>query len=169
MKRLADGIWVEDDLLTRAEAESVIEQAEATGFAVARLADCGRRNSEVFLRREETRSELAARLHCILSASSVELAEVFECYRYSSGAAVAAHADSPTRIGKELSVMTLVVYLNENFEGGQTIFPEIGLEVQPRNGSGLVFNHGLIHAGSEVRRGTKYILRTAVSFKRERT
>src|SRR5215831_11241454 len=115
MRKLADGIWFVDDLLTGTETESIIEQAEAKGFALARLADSGRQNSEVFLRREDIRSELGLQLQRVFAVSAVELPNVFECYRYSPGATVVAHSDAPTRIAHTLSVMTLVVYLNDKF------------------------------------------------------
>src|SRR5262245_12804833 len=99
MKRLADAVWVADDFFTSTETSLVIEQAEKVGFAAARLSDSGRRNSEVFLRQEDVRSCLVAGLHRIFAPSAVELPDVFECYRYFSGAAVAAHADAPIRIG----------------------------------------------------------------------
>ncbi|UPR01836.1 Fe2OG dioxygenase domain-containing protein [Chloropicon primus] len=75
------------------------------------------------------------------------------------------------------SRLTFLVYLNEEFEGGCTTFytpaPEEGrleaYSVSPRTGSVLVFPHGgdsgsLVHEGSNVTRGAKYVIRTDVLY-----
>ena len=69
------------------------------------------------------------------------------------------------------------MYLNEDFEGGWTTFyspsPAEGqLEahrVEPRAGCVLVFPHGgdagsLVHEGSNVARGAKYVIRSDVLY-----
>ena len=71
------------------------------------------------------------------------------------------------------------MYLNDDFEGGHTNFytpsPEEGrLEargVAPRTGAVLVFPHGgemgsLVHEGSAVTKGAKYVIRTDVLYKK---
>ena len=74
------------------------------------------------------------------------------------------------------SRLTFLVYLNDDFEGGATSFylpaPGGGLEargVQPRCGAVLCFPQGntasLVHEGSEVTRGTKYVIRTDVLYR----
>ncbi|MEN3327084.1 MAG: hypothetical protein V7638_1891 [Acidobacteriota bacterium] len=58
-----------------------------------------------------------------------------------------------------------MVYLNEEFEGGETIFlvePEV--IIKPRAGSALLFQHPIIHEGSEVRAGVKYVVRTDLMY-----
>lgn len=78
--------------------------------------------------------------------------------------------------GDRLSKLTAVVYLNQNFEGGATAFYSATHDqslkvfgVQPTTGSVLVFPHGdargsLIHEGSSVLSGSKYIIRTEVLY-----
>jgi prolyl 4-hydroxylase len=64
-------------------------------------------------------------------------------------------------------VSTLIIYLNDVEEGGETVFPESGLSVSPRQGSGLYFeycNHLgqldplSLHAGAPVIAGEKWIV-----------
>lgn len=75
------------------------------------------------------------------------------------------------------SRLTFLVYLNENFEGGATTFflPSAcegvldSFPVRPREGCVVVFPHGdtegsLLHEGSGVTRGAKYIIRTDVLY-----
>jgi hypothetical protein len=70
------------------------------------------------------------------------------------------------------SYLTFLIYLNENFEGGETRFylPHGTIQgVVPQTGSVLVFPQGnvtsLIHEGSQVTRGTKYVIRTDVLYR----
>jgi len=85
--------------------------------------------------------------------------------------------------GGTRSKLTFIIYLNGDFEGGCTTFytPNSGEEgvldsrpVKPRIGSATVFPHGdcgtpLLHEGSAVTSGTKYLLRTDVVYARPET
>jgi len=62
---------------------------------------------------------------------------------------------------------TLLVYLNEEFEGGETVFPMLGLRVQPKKNSALVFynldekdreDRRTLHGGSPVTEGEKWAI-----------
>ena len=70
------------------------------------------------------------------------------------------------------SYLTFLIYLNDDFEGGETRFylPQgVARGVVPRTGSVTVFPQGntasLIHEGSQVTRGTKYVIRTDVLYR----
>ena len=63
-------------------------------------------------------------------------------------------------------VSTLVMYLNDVEDGGETIFPSVGLSVTPKKGSAAYFEYCnsqgqvdplSLHAGTPVRRGEKWI------------
>eukprot|EP00758_Cryptobia_borreli_P020068 Tbor_TRINITY_DN947_c0_g1::TRINITY_DN947_c0_g1_i1::g.21227::m.21227 len=116
------------------------------------------------------------------------------CYRYRTGAVYRQHVDGAwprsgidpdtdqykydVSNGKEYSRLTFLIYLNEGFEGGSTTFLTPAYEegrlnahaVEPRVGCCLVFPHGddgcLVHEGSAIRKGTKYIIRTEVLYSR---
>lgn len=80
--------------------------------------------------------------------------------------------------GNTRSRLTFIIYLNDDFEGGETTFyvPQPGVEgtlegrpVKPCMGCATVFPHGdtgvpLLHEGSAVKQGTKYLLRTDVVY-----
>lgn len=79
--------------------------------------------------------------------------------------------------GTRLSRLTFLVYLNDEFEGGGTTFftpsADVGFmdarAVSPRAGSVLCFPHGeaagsLLHEGSPVLQGAKYIIRADVLY-----
>lgn len=58
--------------------------------------------------------------------------------------------------------VSLVLYLNDDFEGGETDFPEIPRTVKPKQGSALLFpsNFTYPHRVFPVTKGTKYSLVT---------
>jgi prolyl 4-hydroxylase len=75
-----------------------------------------------------------------------------------------ANSESISRSGQRLS--TLIVYLNDVPEGGETVFPEIGFSVVPRRGDALYFEYtnsrmqvdvSSAHGGAPVVRGEKWI------------
>src|SRR5690606_5025335 len=63
------------------------------------------------------------------------------------------------------------IYLNDDFAGGETRFiqGDSHVDVKPKRGSALLFNHDTLHEGKEVLSGTKYLLRTEVMFRRTDT
>lgn len=85
--------------------------------------------------------------------------------------------DASPRDAKQSSLFTFLVYLNDEFEGGETTFfiPSIregimnAYPVNPVMGSVAMFPHGeakgaLLHEGTGVRKGAKYVIRTDVEY-----
>jgi prolyl 4-hydroxylase len=77
------------------------------------------------------------------------------------------HASSQSLARSGQRVSTLIVYLNDVLEGGETVFPEAGLSVVPRRGNGLYFEYTnsrmqvdprSAHGGAPVVRGEKWIV-----------
>lgn len=118
----------------------------------------------------------------------------FRVYRYVPGAEYRAHIDGawpPSGIRendeyvyddsppekKQSSLFTFLIYLNDEFEGGETTFflPAArdgvlnAYPVKPVMGAVAIFPHGetkgaLLHEGTGVRKGAKYIIRTDVEY-----
>lgn len=118
----------------------------------------------------------------------------FRVYRYVPGAEYRCHIDGawpPSGIlpddtyvydaspegKKQSSMYTFLMYLNDEFEGGETTFllpaAKDGVlnayPVRPVMGGVAVFPHGedngaLLHEGTGVRRGAKYIIRTEIEY-----
>jgi hypothetical protein len=106
-----------------------------------------------------------------------ELRAVNECMRvsaYEVNQRFAPHRDSGFVVTDDYrSVYTLLIYLNETFAGGETVFypPRDSescapLTVKPKQGMAVVFTHDLRHEGCAILHGTKYVLRTDVMFQR---
>jgi hypothetical protein len=71
--------------------------------------------------------------------------------------------------GSETSFVTLQLYLNEGYQGGETTFCDHSLgtkiPVIPKPGRALIFDHRLVHEGSKLIDGIKYVIRTDVMYK----
>ena len=64
-------------------------------------------------------------------------------------------------------VLSIIIYLNDDFEGGSTIFLEDKVKVNPKKGSVLIFpcDYRTIHKGTKVKSGTKKIIWTCLNRK----
>ena len=87
-------------------------------------------------------------------------------YRYRPGGYMAPHRDGSYQPAPGLqSLLTLLVYLSDACEGGETILhTDPPQAIPPRAGDALIFPHDLLHAGAPVRRGEKIVLRTDILF-----
>ena len=95
----------------------------------------------------------------------VGLNERFRFYRYDVGQTFRPHYDGAfTRANGEISQVTLMIYLNDNFRGGQTNF-DLCYPHDEKNRAaarhGAAFLHHLRHEGAQVLAGLKYVLRIA--------
>jgi prolyl 4-hydroxylase len=87
-------------------------------------------------------------------------------YRYGPGERHGAHWDTVVELADGVrSLLTLVFYLNDGFEGGETDFVELDARVRPRLGRALLFQHRVLHRACEVRAGEKFVLRTDVLYR----
>lgn len=76
--------------------------------------------------------------------------------RYSPGGFYVTHADA----GEDLMnrYFTVLCYLNEDFDGGQTSFPSLGWRITPKKGMAVIFPSTYLHRAEPVMTGQKYIL-----------
>lgn len=95
--------------------------------------------------------------------TAVGLNERLRFYRYEAGQHFGAHTDGYfQRENGERSFLTLTIYLNDDFTGGETMFLKREKITAPKTGTALIFPHHLWHTGLKVESGCKYILRTDV-------
>jgi predicted 2-oxoglutarate/Fe(II)-dependent dioxygenase YbiX len=177
-----DYIFVLRNFLTPQECAEFIAQSEQAGYEEATIT-----TAAGFVMNKDVRDnarliqddpELAARLwqraesflpRRIRSWQSGGFNERFRFYRYDPGQQFAPHWDGCFRRDNgEQSQLTFMVYLNDDFTGGETKFylnngmPR--LEVKPERGMALVFVHRQLHEGAPVVQGRKYVLRTDVMY-----
>lgn len=97
----------------------------------------------------------------------VALAEQYTaCMRYSVGEHLGLHTDAPF-LGEDgaLTKLSLVLYLNDDYIGGETVFPELALEVKPEVGKILLFPPDHRHLSKPIEQGAKYIIRSEVLYR----
>lgn len=97
----------------------------------------------------------------------------FRFYRYDQNQRFNKHVDGRVKltdntkneVGNPIeSRVTFMIYLNDDYEGGETEFEETSIKA--KTGMGLFFVHELKHKGSKIISGTKYVLRTDVFFQK---
>ena len=87
-------------------------------------------------------------------------------YRYGPGERHGAHWDTVVELPDGVrSMVTLVFYLNDDFTGGETDFPELFQKITPRAGRALLFQHRILHEATAVQAGEKLVLRTDVLYR----
>lgn len=94
--------------------------------------------------------------------------ERLRCYEYFPGHYFAPHSDGAFfRDENEQSFYTYIVYLNDDFTGGETCFwVEPKITVKPKTGAGIFFQHPIIHESVEVKSGAKYVVRTDLMYRK---
>lgn len=176
--RIADGVFTIDGVLSAEECAAQVARTEAVGYEAATITTASgvalrpdvRDNTRVIVDDVALADELWRRVRGEVPAfaagrQAIGLNERFRFYRYDPGERFAWHADGVyRRPNGEESRLTFMVYLNDGFEGGETTFAETS--VAPRLGSALVFEHALLHEGSAVTSGRKYVLRSDVMYGR---
>jgi len=167
---IAEGIWLTGELLKPDERTRLLALSRENGYRGARMKSHGRHNRESFLWLPDIAQGIAFRLNSEIRKEKLvafrisEMSSTLQCYLYQQGDRVAPHRDgsSHVRNGK-WSVLTLVIYLNDEFTGGTTGFPELRIELSAPAGHGLLFKQQLLHEGTRVVTGEKYIVRTDVA------
>jgi prolyl 4-hydroxylase len=101
----------------------------------------------------------------LASSTSPEFGEPLQILRYAPGQQYRPHFDAFDRTDNQ-RLMTMLVYLNDDYDGGQTVFTHNGLTFRGRAGDGLLFRNATQsgardetaqHAGLPVRRGEKWL------------
>jgi predicted 2-oxoglutarate/Fe(II)-dependent dioxygenase YbiX len=180
----SDYIFVIRNFCTPKECGAFVTQSEQAGYDEATITTAGgfvmnkdvRDNARLILDDPELAARLWPRAELFLPRrirnwQAVGLNERFRFYRYDPGQRFAPHWDGCFhRDNGEQSQLTFMVYLNEDFTGGETKFyldngmPR--LEVKAERGMALVFVHRQLHEGAPVVQGRKYVLRTDVMYTR---
>jgi len=82
-------------------------------------------------------------------------------YKYPEGGFISPHYDGPYRQAMKKSRRAVLLYLNSDFQGGNTLFylPSGPKLVRPEEGLVVTFGYDLLHEGLEVLAGTKWMLR----------
>lgn len=129
-----------------------------------------RTSSSMFI--EESDNEIVARVEKRISSIMnipIEHGEGIQILQYTPGQEYKAHYDffsSTSKIANNNRISTLVMYLNEVEQGGETFFPKLNFSVSPKKGMAVYFeyfyndqnlNDLTLHAGAPVISGEKWV------------
>jgi prolyl 4-hydroxylase len=101
-----------------------------------------------------------------LSATGLGQGEPLQLLRYRAGGEYRAHMDALPPAEPNQRILTVLVYLTDDYDGGETSFPRTGLAFRGRTGDALLFRNVAadgspdqlaLHAGMPVTRGEKLI------------
>ncbi|KAJ8298973.1 hypothetical protein KUTeg_023033 [Tegillarca granosa] len=178
--------FVLHNVFTEKECQHYIDFCESKGFEVA-LVNCGggrqvsrpdiRNSSRCIWDSEEEATKIWKRIKKYVpdvwsNRDVMGLNERLRVLRYDPGEYFLPHLDgSYIRDNGETSYITIQIYLNQGFEGGSTTFMSFDekekVEVVPKTGSVLIFQHDILHEGSLLIKGRKYAIRTDVMYSSE--
>lgn len=178
-KDFGNGIFTIDHFFSVEECQDWIQKSESIGYEEAKVG-LGkkqvmmkevRNNERLIYDSEELAVNLWERVKDFVPKETylgraIGLNERFRFYKYFPGQEFKPHQDgSFIRNVHEWSSYTFMVYLNEEMVGGETIFNEHS--IKPVTGKALIFKHELVHQGSKVIEGVKYVLRSDVMYRRK--
>ena len=160
--QIANGIFTIENFLSEKECRNHIEFCDSQQFEKAHISN-HRNNHRLIVDSDFKAMELWNRLYSVDSFNAVGLNSRFRYYRYQKDQLFNWHADgSYKNTDGEESRYTFIVYLNDNFKGGETKFNN--KIVIPKTGMALIFCRRLLHMGAKVRKGVKYVLRSDLMF-----
>ena len=99
----------------------------------------------------------------------IEHGEGLQILKYTPGQEYKAHYDffsSTSKAANNNRISTLVMYLNDVEEGGETFFPKLDFSVSPQKGTAVYFeyfytdqdvNELTLHGGAPVIKGEKWV------------
>lgn len=175
----AEGVLSIPGFLSAQECRHYLDEAERIGFVAAgvrtrdepqKMLPAIRNNDRAALDAPHWAEALWQKLaHCRLpridGMHAAGLAASFRFYRYIPGQRFRMHKDGGLQERGMDSRMSFLVYLNDDFVGGETDFREFS--IVPETGMALVFVHETWHEGCALTAGTKYVLRSDVLFGNE--
>lgn len=185
---LTDCVFIVEEFFTSDECRQYIQISEDIGYEDALVSSPQgqvlrqdvRNNQRVMFQNEEIAEFLWERAAEFVPTeydgrSAVGVNELLRFYRYNPGQQFNWHQDFPfERDNGEQSFLTFMIYLNDNFAGGETSFDDSyssesfePFSVVPRQGLALFFEHATYHIGELVTHSRKYVLRTDIMYASE--
>lgn len=171
-------IWTIDNFLTEKECEELIFISEQKGYEEATVSLSsgakmmkGIRNNYRLIHKD---INLADKYWNKLNGfypkkiednTAIGLNEQFRFYKYESNQRFKRHIDGRFKRNEfEESRITFMIYLNDDFTGGETKFNDV--TIIPKTGTALCFIHEQKHEGVSINDGEKYVLRSDIMYKK---
>ena len=174
-----ENVWTIENFLEAHTCRELIELSEKLGYQEAEVnLESGamiikgiRNNSRLIYQNEALANELWTKLECfcpkvIEDNDAIGLNEQFRFYKYELNQRFKKHRDGRfKRNEKEESRITFMIYLNDDYLGGETSFETIN--IFPQIGMALCFIHEEKHEGCPITEGVKYVLRSDVMYRKK--
>ncbi|HDX9577028.1 TPA: 2OG-Fe(II) oxygenase [Bacillus pseudomycoides] len=160
------------NVLSDEECEILMEMSKnkikRSKIGVSREINGIRTSSGTFLEDHETTAKIERRIASIMGVPAKH-GEGLQVVRYTVGQQYQEHYDffsENSAAAANNRISTLVMYLNDVDEGGETFFPKLNFSVFPRKGMAVYFeyfyqdasvNQLTLHGGASVSKGEKWI------------
>jgi predicted 2-oxoglutarate/Fe(II)-dependent dioxygenase YbiX len=164
-----------ENFLSHDECNALMAQAEQRGFIAASVRTvAGQKLMQNIRNNERAQYEapewiallwqrLARVTMPILDGQSAKaLPKDVRFYKYSQDQRFKMHKDGSWTESNLSSKLTFLIYLNDDFAGGETDFREF--KIHPKEGAALLFIHDTWHEGAMVIDGVKYVFRSDVLY-----
>lgn len=95
--------------------------------------------------------------------------ENMQLYRLQEGAGIVPQHVDEDFYGpnQSIALCSILIYLNNGYSGGETVFNRMTTAPHTAVGGGLLFRHDILHEGLPVLSGEKYVLKTDLFFRRK--
>lgn len=162
------------NVLSNEECDELIslskDKMQRSKIGATREVNEQRTSSSMFF--EDSENELVASVEKRISSIMnipVEHGEGIQILQYTPGQEYKAHYDffsSTSKLANNNRISTLVMYLNDVEQGGETFFPKLNLSVSPQKGMAVYFeyfysdenvNELTLHGGAPVITGEKWV------------
>ncbi|TPN88928.1 2OG-Fe(II) oxygenase [Aquimarina algicola] len=175
IKELHPEIFLIENFLSNKMCNNFIEKGEQVSFEEAKVNIDGkevmfkgiRNNKRIIFKDQFIANNIWSQVQPFFKGmfkeyNAIGLNDRFRIYKYDTGERFKMHRDGSYKKNEtESSFLSFLIYLNDDFEGGETYF-EKGITITPKIGDALLFYHPLRHEGKPITSGTKYVLRTDV-------
>lgn len=162
------------NVLSNEECDELIrlskDKMQRSKIGSTREVDELRTSSSMFF--QEGENEIVARVEKRISSIMsipIEHGEGLQILKYTPGQEYKAHYDffsSTSKVANNNRISTLIMYLNDVEQGGETFFPKLNLSVTPQKGMAVYFeyfyndedlNKLTLHGGAPVITGEKWV------------
>ena len=162
------------NVLSNEECDELIrlskDKMQRSKIGKTREVDELRTSSSMFF--QENENEIVARVEKRISSIMnipIEHGEGIQILQYTPGQEYKAHYDffsSTSKVTSNNRISTLIMYLNDVEQGGETFFPKLNLSVSPQKGMAVYFeyfysdedlNELTLHGGAPVIAGEKWV------------
>ena len=162
------------NVLSNEECDELIrlskDKMQRSKIGSTREVDELRTSSSMFF--QESENEIVARVEKRISSIMsipIEHGEGIQILKYTPGQEYKAHYDffsSTSKAANNNRISTLIMYLNDVEQGGETFFPKLNLSVTPQKGMAVYFeyfysdedlNELTLHGGAPVIAGEKWV------------